>query len=146
MPSVVSQGQGGGLTVEVVNLDKVLSAFGSLAEQLIDTAEEAAMAEAKIEFAMTQRIVPIDTTQLQKSGRIEKSEDAVVGIAYGGPAGSGNNTEDVDYALSVHEDLEMNHAKGRSAKYVESVVRRELESGRAAARMGAIIRQRMGWG
>lgn len=138
-----------GLTVEVVNLEKVVAAFGALADQIAGAAEVAAVAEAKVEFQMTQHRVPWRFGQLSKSGRVEgiehSSEEITVGIAYGGPAGAGRNTEDVDYALIVHEDLEARHLFGRGPKYVENVVREELESGRAAARMGAIIRERMGW-
>lgn len=140
---------GAGMTVEVVNLDRVLMAFGDLADQLSDAAQEAADKEAKAIFPKTQHRVPWYRGQLHASGRVEEAENDVgeraAVIAYGGPAGAGRNTEDVDYALIVHEDLQAHHLFGRSAKYVEGPVREELESGRSAERMGAIIRARMGW-
>jgi hypothetical protein len=140
---------GAGLTVEVVNLDRVLMAFGELADEIADAAQVAAVKEAKVVFVKTQHRVPWYTGQLHKSGRVEEGENEVgertAVIAYGGPAGAGRNTEDVDYALIVHEDLEAVHLFGRSAKYVEGPVREEMESGRSADRMGATIRARMGW-
>lgn len=138
-----------GLSVEVVNLEKVMNAFGALGPRIIEAAEEAAKKEAQVIFPKTQRRVPWYKGQLHASGRVEGldvgSDEVTVGIAYGGPAGAGRNTEDVDYALIVHEDLAAHHYFNRTAKYVEAPVREELESGRSAARMGAIIRQRMGW-
>lgn len=165
MKTVITGGGAEGFTVEVVNLPEVLAAFGEMADMLAEAATEAAEAEAHYELPITKQLVPIATGQLHDSGRVEGVErgwDATtVGIAYGGPAGSGDNTKDVDYALIVHEDLNAKHfnihetpkglvitrggAMGRGAKYVERVVRAELESGRAAERMGAIIRARMGW-
>lgn len=134
---------------EVVNYDQVMAAFGALAPKIANAAEIAAKKEAEYIFPKTQHRVPWYKGQLHHSGRVEgldiTANELTVGIAYGGPAGAGRNTEDVDYALIVHEDLAAHHLFGRSAKYVEIPVREELESGRSAERMGAIIRQRMGW-
>lgn len=148
--AIQSKGPAMGFTAEVVNLEKVLRAFGALADEVADAAEEAAVTEAKKEFFMTQRRTPRASSQLWMSGRVEDTDYSVdeitVGIAYGGPAGSGRNTEDVDYALIVHEDLNATHKqKGRGAKFVESVLREELESGRAVERMSTTIRTRLGW-
>lgn len=137
------------MRIEVVNLEKLVASFGVLAERIADAAEEAALVETRYEFQKTQHRVPWYSGQLSKSGRVEgiehSTDEVTVGIAYGGPAGSGRNTEDVDYALIVHEDLAAVHLFGRTAKYVESVVREELESGRGPERMSNTIRQRMGW-
>lgn len=139
-----------GLTIEVVNLDKVIGRLSSLGDEVIGAAHFAARQEAKREFPLTQERVPIASGELQKSGRVEEvdneADEAVVAIAYGGPAGSGpDQSVDVDYAVVVHEDLEAHHPHGQ-AKYVESVVREELASGRAAERMAADIRHRLGLG
>lgn len=140
---------GKGLTVEVANLDRILMAFGTLADKIADAAQVAALEEAKVVFVKTQHRVPWFRGELYRSGRVEETEneegERTAAIAYGGPAGAGRNTTDVDYALIVHERLDTVHLFGRSAKYVEGPVREELESGRSAARMGASIRQRMGW-
>lgn len=137
------------MKVEVVDLDKVIARLAQLGEQVIGVATIAAYHEAEVEFPMTQDQVPIGPTgQLRLSGRIEgpdfsQGNELTVGIAYGGPPGSGLNDMDVDYAMQVHEDLEAHHPIGK-AKYVEDVVRGELESGRAAERMGAEIIRKLG--
>lgn len=154
------------LNVEVVNLEQIIATltatFGP-SGRLERAAEKAALREAEFIFPMTQMLVPIDSGQLRDSGRVEHPDitmdDVTVGIAYGGPAGIARNTEDVDYALIVHEDLQAVHlptvevsktkksgrVQVRSAKFVEIPVRAEMESGRSAARMGQTIREVMGW-
>jgi len=120
--------------------------FAAVMDHLItDTKAAAGLAaihEADYEFGLSQKLVPVATSELQKSGRVEANQEkgslVTVDIAYGGPAGSGNNDVDVDYAIIVHEDLTAHHPRGQ-AKYVEEPVRAEMESGRAAARMGAEI-------
>lgn len=139
-----------GLTVEVVNLEQVISTVASkLGVELISAAHLAAKKEGQVVFVKTQHRVPYHLGQLHASGRVEEGDvsagEATVGIAYGGPAGAGRNTQDVDYAMIVHEDLEAKHLFGRTAKYVENPIREELESGRSAERMAATIREEMGW-
>lgn len=133
--------------VELVGFEeasRVVEVFGGKVAQ---AAAGAALEEAQLEFEMTQELVPVDTEQLKRSGRVEPTEveGSVIAasIAYGGPAGSGpTQTEDVDYAIAVHEDLEVFHPHGQ-AKYVETVVREEEASGRTAERMAAGIVARM---
>lgn len=131
-----------------VDVDKCIAALESLGPKVIHASEKAATAEAHREFRLTQHRVPYAGGELQKSGRVEEidydSDTLTAGIAYGGHAGVARNTMDVDYALIVHEDLEAHHLFGRSAKYVENVVREEIENGRAADFMGAIIRKELG--
>lgn len=128
-----------GLTVEVVNLDKVINSLSALGGQIIAVAGDAAHQEADRVFPITQEQVPVNTHALQNTGRVEEVEnegdEITVSIAYG--------DADVDYALVVHEDLEAKHPHGK-AKYVEDPVREELESGRSAAYMGAEIKARLG--
>lgn len=138
------------MKIEVVNLEAVIARFAQLGVDVTEAAEVAARTEAQHIFARhTQHLVPWETGQLHASGRVEAADvtagDVTVGIAYGGPAGAGNNTEDVDYALIVHEDLAALHLFGRQAKYVEDPVRQNLESGASAQRMSATIKKEMGW-
>lgn len=115
----------------------LIEAFGPL---VVKAANDAAFIEAKYELPLTKKIVPVDTGELQKSGRVEKGPAApdtaaMAAIVYGGPAGSGpGQTQDVDYAVAVHEDLYAYHKHGQ-AKYIEAVVDEEFNSGRALARM-----------
>ena len=67
-------------------------------------------------FAESQILVPVHTGALRASGQIVKEmglDDAEVAtfVTYGGGA--------VDYAVKVHEDLEMPHAAPTQAKYLE---------------------------
>lgn len=153
-PGLGRSGGGSGVTggtnvrATAVDVDKCIAALESLGPRVIHASEKAAKLEGDREFKITQHRVPVYSSQLQKSGRVVPidydAETLTVGIEYGGPAGVGRNTQDVDYALIVHEDLEAHHFFGRTAKYVENVVREELESGRAAEFMGAIIRAELG--
>lgn len=123
-----------GLTVEVVDLDKVFGALDALGPAVMDAAQEAAIEEANYELTLTKAEVPVDTGALYETGRVELVDndagEVTAAIAYG--------DETVDYALAVHEDLEAVHPHGK-AKYVEDPVRAELNSGRAAMRMGETI-------
>ncbi len=132
------------LTVEVVNLNKVLETLARVGISAEQAAANAAIHEAEYELPLTKERVPVATGALVSSGRVEQQASGQTGvvsaaIVYGGPAGSASGqTMDVDYAMQVHEDLMANHPNGQS-KFVETVVREELESGRASARMGQEI-------
>lgn len=129
-----------GLTVEVVNLDEVFAALErAIGPRIYDAASFAASEEADLELGMTQELVPVASGALKATGRVEPGDfnanEVTVNIAYG--------DEVVNYAYSVHEDLEAVHPHGQ-AKYVESVVRGELANGNAARRMGATILNKLG--
>jgi hypothetical protein len=128
-----------GLSVDVIDLEKVIAGIMSLGQQYINAATVAIQHEAEYEFDLTQDQVPVDTGELKRSGRLEGPDTGMsmttVSIAYGGPAGSGpTQTKDVDYAFVVHERLDVHHPIGK-AKYVEDPVRGEATSGRAWRRM-----------
>ncbi len=91
---------------------------------------EAVMERSKAEF------VPIDSGALRDTGRVEEVEGTAdgfwVSMAYG--------SEEVDYALPVHERLDVHHPHGQ-AKYLE-VPALEAAAGmpeRLAARVRAAI-------
>jgi hypothetical protein len=72
--------------------------------------------EMKIELAESNRRTPIDTGDLRNSGRLESQQtarSASVEIVYG--------SDSVDYAVTVHEDLEAFHRVGQ-AKFLESTL------------------------
>jgi hypothetical protein len=129
--------------IQIVGLDNVLAALAGLGPGIESIVGAAIQKEAEYELTLTQEQVPVRTSQLKYSGRVEPADEGTViasVIAYGGPAGSGgpDQTVDVDYAVIVHEDLETPHRIGK-AKYVEDPVREEMSSGRAIARMSADI-------
>lgn len=55
----------------------------------------------------SQRLVPLEYGDLQRSGYVDQDGDTMV-VGYNTP-----------YALIQHENLEYNHAPGRTAKYLE---------------------------
>jgi hypothetical protein len=84
-------------------------------------------------MTMAKMLTPVDTGALRSSGRVEgpinvSSHGATFVLAYGGVA--------LDYALRVHEDLQMHHDVGQ-AKFLETPVREETGSGRSERRIMA---------
>jgi len=67
--------------------------------------------------AKADELVPFDTGALSSSQKIENASvgDLTATISYGGPA--------APYALVQHEDQELRHTAGRSAKYLERPAR-----------------------
>jgi len=65
-------------------------------------------------FDASQELVPVDTGFLQDSGYIVTQDN---------PFGDLSSIEigyDAPYALYIHEDLELNHPNGGTAKYLEN--------------------------
>lgn len=89
-------------------------------------------------FEESQDEVPLDTGNLRASGKLGfpkiEGKDVVVEISYGGAA--------ADYALVVHEDLEMNFRNGKKAKYLEDPARRRIKG--MDGRLLASVRKAMG--
>lgn len=89
-------------------------------------------------FDRSQELVPVDTYRLKNSGFIEVRQvtagaQAVVGYGrYGRP----------HYATVVHERLDLRHAKGKQAKFLEAAVN-EFQS-TYLRRVGLFIAQSMG--
>lgn len=141
--------QGLFMTIQLVGAEETMAAIDLLTAEAALAASQAAYDEARFELGLTKLQVPVETGQLRASGRVDKypldfsGALALAAIAYGGPAGSGpGQTQDVDYALAVHEDLSAYHDHG-NAKYVENVVNEEFGTGRAQARMAANINLRL---
>jgi hypothetical protein len=87
-------------------------------------------------MTMAKQLTPVDTGNLRASGRVEgpldvSSHGVTYVLAYGGAA--------LEYALRIHEDLNMRHAVGQ-AKFLETPVREEVGSGRSETRVMADMR------
>ena len=129
------------MKIETVGAPEIVALIDAFGLKVHAAAAGAVLDEANLELEMTQELVPVATGELKASGRVEASQEAgTIGanIIYGGPAGSGRNAVDVDYALAVHEDLAAHHPHGQ-AKYVEAVVQEEEASGRTAERMVGFV-------
>lgn len=136
------------LKIMTKDVDSMIATLASLGERIVEVSADAATNEAEFLLPLTRDQVPVGPTgQLRLSGRVEKPDfepdTLTAGVAYGGPAGAGLNDMDVDYALPVHEDLEARHPIGK-AKYVEDVVRENIESGASSGRMSAEIISKLG--
>ena len=71
---------------------------------------------AQIIYENSQPLVPVLTGRLRDSGEVmtkdpEGNEEMYASISYGGDL--------VNYAVRVHEDLQMNHPHGGQAKFLE---------------------------
>lgn len=100
-------------------MDKVEKLLSNRTTMSLDMALRTALAaETQIMFAASQRIVPVDTGTLRRSGIImpprSEGRNIVVILGYGGAASA--------YALRQHEDLSFRHKRGKSAKYLERPV------------------------
>ena len=114
-----SFGGDGVFSFHVTGVDEVSRRTQKLMERYKDVANRALYHEGKIELDEAKRRTPYDTGALHDSGKltrvtISRGEDYEIKITFGEGG--------VFYALRVHEDLEMNHAPGKIAKFLETVL------------------------
>jgi hypothetical protein len=64
-------------------------------------ASAAMLQTAKDVLAISQQLVPVDTTSLKKSGGVEVIDSSTVVVGYGGPGVYYSNREPEKYALHV---------------------------------------------
>lgn len=104
-------------TLELGGVDVVIGRLQRLAQRVPQQVGAAMRAEAEIEMTEAKQRTPVDTGALRASGHVEgpnfRGRDIEVIYGFGGPS--------VNYAIRVHEDLEVYHRTGQ-AKYLESVL------------------------
>lgn len=76
-------------------------------EEIIKAALKGQKILAQNILGESQKLVPVDTGTLKRSGNIQ-TEDNITTISYNTP-----------YALKQHEDATLNHPNGGEAKYLE---------------------------
>lgn len=69
-------------------------------------------------LAESNKIVPLEESILQKSGRVALDEATLEGVI----------TYDTPYAVRQHEELSWKHAPGRQAKYLETAINNNREA------------------
>ena len=77
--------------------------------------------EIRVMTPSKQFFVPVRDGHLRNSGVVVPDPDpntVKVTLGFGGPAGTGTNTQDVGYAVVQHENLDFAHTVGE-AKYLE---------------------------
>tara|TARA_R110000803_G_scaffold141929_2_gene208316 strand:+ start:3044 stop:3436 length:393 start_codon:yes stop_codon:yes gene_type:complete len=104
------------ITIELVGAEDLAKILASAGAKAVPALKQALTEEAQIVFRDSQRLVPVDTGTLRRSGIIipvrERGNLIEVAMGYGGAASS--------YALRQHENLQYRHKKGQQAKYLET--------------------------
>ncbi|MES2360157.1 MAG: HK97 gp10 family phage protein [Gemmatimonadota bacterium] len=102
------------LSVQITGLDALLTNVERIATDLHASIAGAMSAEAEVIMAEAKALTPVDTGALRASGHVNaplvSGHTISVTMGFGGAA--------VDYALTVHENLEAHHPVGQ-AKYLE---------------------------
>jgi hypothetical protein len=96
-------------------LDELDIGLSDFEKQLEENIEEAGRKAAQLIFDKSQDLVPVDDGTLKRSGEIKMEGDKFV-VRY-----------TADYAIYVHERVEMNFENGQ-AKFLEDSLRIELEN------------------
>jgi hypothetical protein len=104
------------ITIELVGAEDLAKILALAGAKAVPALKQALTEEAQIVFRDSQRLVPVDTGTLRRSGIIipvrERGNLIEVAMGYGGAASS--------YALRQHENLQYRHKKGQQAKYLET--------------------------
>lgn len=104
----------------VDNLRKQLSA--EAAAKMNATLKQGLFEEAQIVFRNSQRLVPVDSGTLRRSGILfppkQEGNQIIVEMGYGGAASA--------YAMRQHEEQSFKHKSGKSWKYLEIPVREAI--------------------
>lgn len=134
--------------MRIEGLDEVLKQLGRTRDEVVTATRGALYVEGEQTITEAKRLTPVDEGILRASGfvqlPVETPEGIEVMIGFGGPAGTGNrgetNTEDVGYAVYVHEDLTAHHTVGQ-AKFLETPINRRRPE--FTARIVQRIRRRL---
>lgn len=104
------------MTVEITGLDTLDRILERMGPQAAAAIGSALYEEGTEVLNRSQDIVPVDTGDLKASGMVTEPDvhgsHVEVIVGYGGPA--------LDYALTVHEDMDAEHEEGTYAKYLET--------------------------
>jgi len=119
------------IEVKFDGLDSFLNRNGTMPAALVKGVAKTLYEEGeRVMTIAKENYVPVDTGNLRASGYVDQPDYSVGGVTvelgFGGPAGGGNvdgdsNTQDVGYAVYVHEDLSKHHTVGQ-AKYLETPI------------------------
>jgi len=124
------------MSIQITGVDAVIKSNGKATAKINFTIAEALVKCAEVLLAKSQKLVPVATEALKKSGRVEMNDKAGTGaaatVAYGGPT--------APYAYIVHERMDIPHAAPTQARYLAdaipmvrgtmtSIIRRQLSVG-----------------
>ena len=121
--------------IKVVGVSGLQRRFRGASKRIQQAIKATLFQEAERMMTISKQQVPVDTGNLRASGHVtlpfESGGQVFVELGYGGPAGAGahggqSNAQSVGYALTVHEDLQMQHRQGTKAKYLEDPVKENI--------------------
>lgn len=124
-------------SIEVLEIPDFGRALDMLKSDVTKALESALYVEGERMMTTSKLECPVDTGTLRSSGHVAPPHTDIMGhtvtvsLGYGGAA--------ADYALRVHEDLNMHHTVGK-AKFLEDPVREAVNSGRAGMRVEQQLR------
>ena len=134
-------------TVEVVGTKEIVANLQKLGLAAVPSLAAGLYQEAEGTMTVAKTLTPMATGNLRASGHVAPPaiEGSVVTVAmgFGGPAGTGNqgatNTEDVGYAVYVHENMESHHPVGQ-AKFLETAAKQRTQG--MAGRLASVLARR----
>lgn len=106
---------GGGVTISVTGIDKLLGQLQRMTGASDRASKNGFRRGARTMLAASQQLVPVDTGALQASASVEENDDELR-IVYKEP-----------YAAIVHEKMSLKHPDGQ-AKYLEQAVNEGLDA------------------
>lgn len=112
------------MKIQLIGMDKLVDVLSQAGPKAVPALKQAMAEETQLMFRDSQRVVPVETGTLRRSGVLEqpkeRNKDIEVIIGYGGAATA--------YALKQHEDLSLRHKEGKTAKYLENPVKARVPS------------------
>lgn len=106
------------IKIELIGAPELAKILATAGARAIPALKQALNEEGQIAFRDSQRLVPVDTGTLRRSGILEPAKEKGTSIevvmGYGGAASA--------YALKQHENLSYRHKEGKQAKYLEQPV------------------------
>lgn len=106
------------LTVQLRGQRQVAAFLNGLARRNPRAAQSAVRTVGEVDLTEMKKRTPVALGNLRDTGRIEETDGIGIRWAFGGTT---VRNVFVDYAVEVHENLEMFHRVGQ-AKYMESVL------------------------
>lgn len=99
----------GSIGIDIKGFKEIYKNLNVTEEQIMKAAIKGMRITAQNILGESQKLVPVDTGTLQKSGNVKVNQDALTAtVSYNTP-----------YALKQHEDATLKHPKGGEAKYLE---------------------------
>jgi hypothetical protein len=112
-----------------------LTALRDLKGKILDATEEAAR---DIVLTKSNEYIPIDEAIAEHSGRIVRDGNRII-ITYGrDDDGTADHAPSNEYIEVIHEDMEMNHPRGGTAKFLQRAA--DETAGTLAAAIGRKVK------